>query len=244
MPDSLPNLINVLGLEPGTADFFSTRKVPQGNEYWLNKASYVSSAPGYLFIPVYFDLLIKQKVDTKALLANDLLVTMEAVLKSAGKLEYKKITHAQHIDECRTILKNAGVLGTNIVRVEHELVNRPFAKIDSRFTSLRRANTFLYTFGGRKLDFAILHSTWELIVPLFLMLDDFSDIEKDMAERDENCLLDGGHIHENFFELNALADLLIKATSRINPSLASYLNEVKSESVARNMLPILVKGTS
>jgi hypothetical protein len=244
MPETLPNLTDTLGLEPGIAGFFSTRKVPQGNEYWLNMANYISAAPGYLFIPVYFDLLIKQNIDAKVLLTEDLLVTMEAVLKSAGKLEYRKITHAQHIDECRKILKDAGVLDKNITRVEHDLVNRPFAKIHSRFSSLRRANTFLYAFAGRKLDFGLLHSTWELIVPLFLMLDDFSDIEKDMAEHEENCLLDGAHVYENFFELNALADMLIKSTSKINPSLASYLAGMKSESVARNMLPILVKGTS
>src|SRR5688572_13380982 len=141
MPETLPNLVNTLGLGPGTADFFSKRKVPHGNEYWLNKASYVSSAPGYLFIPVYFDLLIKQGVDAKALLAEELIVTMEAILKSAGKLEYKKISHAKHIEECRAILKTAGVLDMNITRVEHDLVDRPFAKIHSRFSSLRRANT-------------------------------------------------------------------------------------------------------
>src|SRR5688500_6631155 len=129
MPDTLPDLISALGLEPGTADLFSRRKVLHGNEYWLNKARYVSSAPGYLFIPVYFDLLIKQKLDAKVLLTEDLLVTMEAVLKSAGKLEYEKITHAQHIDECRKILTGAGVLDKNIAKVEHDLVNRPFEKI-------------------------------------------------------------------------------------------------------------------
>jgi hypothetical protein len=243
MPDLQQHLTGTMGLSRAVADYFTSRKRPAGNEYWLNQSTYMSTAPGYVFIPAYFDLLIRQGVQPEDLMNDDLIGAMESILQSAGKLEYRKISYDGHLEECRSILERSGA-GGNLNKVENELVNRPFSTVPPRFRSLRRANTFLYTFGIGKFDFDLLFTSWELIVPLLLMLDDFSDIDKDIAEADENCLLDGGPINENFFLLNAVVEKLFLSLHNINPILANYLRSMKNEAVARNMLLIMTKGVS
>lgn len=243
MSDLQQHLTGTLGLGSQVVDFFISRKRPEGNEYWLNQSTYMSSAPGYVFIPAYLDLLVRQGIRADELLTDSFVIPMEHVLQSAGKLEYRKITHARHLDECRAILKNAGVADDNIANVERELVNRPFNDIPAKFRSLRRANTFLYTFAVARFDLNLLFTSWELVVPLLLLLDDFSDIDKDIADGDENCLLDGGPVMENFFELTGVVEKLLSGLSTINPDLAAYLRGMKNEAVARNMLLIMSKGT-
>jgi len=173
-----------------------------------------------------------------------LLETMEKILSSAGKMEYKMIDEARHIENCRRVLTDAGISSAEIKRTEELLVLRPFMRIPLRFSALRRANTFLYSFGGRPLDFDNLFETWEMLVPLMLMLDDFADIEEDLANHEENCLLDGGSIANNFFELVTCSGKLLQELAVVNPMLALYLRGLKEEAVARNMITIMKMGNS
>jgi hypothetical protein len=237
-------LIDKLGLQPFIAEFFVRRKLPGNNDYWLNRSNYVSLSTGYIFIPVFFDSLVKRGIPANEILGEDLLLTMERVLQSAGRMEYKKISGEEHIQDCRSLLLEANVSSAEVERAEAKLVHRPFRELPARFAALRRANTFLYTFGGSTFDFDIIFHTWEMVLPLLLMLDDFADLEEDILNGEENCLLDGGGVTENMFELVAHCERMLNELSEINPLLSIYLRSLKDEAVARNMLSIMMKGTT
>src|SRR6185295_4656439 len=102
-------LTDQLGLEPSTAALFARRPLPGNNEYWTTHKDYVSLSTGYIFIPVFFDLLAKRGLPTSTILSEDLLRVMEDILRSAGRMEYRKITASQHITDCRQALVQAGV---------------------------------------------------------------------------------------------------------------------------------------
>jgi hypothetical protein len=242
MPVSEAILIEQLGIEPQIAQFFVQRKRPGNNEYWLKQTHYVSLSTGYIFIPVFFDLLVKKGLSVESLLAENFLVTMESILQSAGRMEYRKISEAEHVLGCRLCLAQSGYTEDEIEAVEKKLVYRSFSRVPSRYTSLRRANTFLYLFAGREADFERISDTWELLLPLLLILDDFADLEQDQVAGEENCLLDGGKITENMFELIGCAGNMIRELATINVVLSTYLTKLKDEAVARNMLKIMSKA--
>jgi hypothetical protein len=243
MSISVATLTDNLGISPKVAGLFVNRRLPPENEYWSKRSGYVSLSTGYIFIPVFFDLLIKKGFDATVVLSEDLLATMENILQSAGRMEYKMIDPVQHVANCRRILEEAGISDTDIRRSEERLVDRSFARIPSKYKALQRANTFLYTFAGRPVDFDDLFTTWELLIPLMLMLDDFTDVEEDHAAREENCLLDSGNIPDNFFELIAISSKLLVDLASLNAPLATYLKGLKDEALARNMLGIMKMGT-
>ena len=243
MPVSEVLLIEKLGIDPPTAEFFVQRRKPGNNEYWLKQTHFVSLSTGYIFIPVFFDLLIKNGLPPEKMLAEELLLKMEGILQSAGRMEYKKISMAQHIDDCRALLRAGGLSDGNIKTAEQILVQRAFTRVPSRFTSLRRANTFLYVFAVHGNDYEVIFKTWELLLPLLLMLDDFADLEQDYDAGEENCLLDGGKVIDNLFELVRCADTMLAELKKINGPLADYLRKLKDEAVARNLLTIMSKAS-
>jgi hypothetical protein len=236
-------LTNQLGVDPSTAALFARRRLPGNNEYWTNRKDYISLSTGYIFIPVFFDLLAKRGLPTTAILSEDLLLVMEEVLQSAGRMEYSRITTSQHLLDCRQTLVKAGVSEADITNAEEKLVRRSFTLIPDRFIALRRANTFLYIFAGRRVDFELVFNSWELVLPLLLMLDDFTDLAEDQAAGEENCLLDGGQVTNNFFELVRYCNQLLTELSVHNPLLAGYLRGLKNEATARNMLSIMTQGS-
>jgi hypothetical protein len=236
-------LTSQLGVDPSTAAFFARRRLPGDNEYWTNRKSYVSLSTGYIFIPVFFDLLAKRGLSITTIHSEDLLLVMEDVLRSAGRMEYSRITASQHIADCRQTLGKAGVSDADIAKAEERLVLRPFKLIPDRFNALRRANTFLYIFAGQRVDFELVFNSWEMVLPLLLMLDDFTDLAEDRAAGEENCLLDGGQIADNFFELIRYCNQLLNELSFHNPQLADYLRGLKNEATARNMLSIMTQGS-
>jgi hypothetical protein len=241
MPVSAALLIEKLGIDPPTADFFVQRRMPGNNEYWSRQTHFVSVSTGYIFIPVFFDLLIKEGLAAEKILAEDRLLTMENILQSAGRMEYKKVSMAQHIADCRSVLMKTGLSEENIDAAERMLVHRPFTKVPTRFASLRRANTFLYVFADDQAHYGLIFKSWELLLPLLLMLDDFADLEQDHAAGEENCLLDDGRVTDNFFELVRCAESMLDELSKINKLLADYLRKLKDEAVARNLLTIMGK---
>lgn len=242
MSELTEHFTETLGMGADVVEFFSNRPVPEHNDYWLSQTQYVSKALGFVFVPAYIDLLIKQGISASLLLTDGFLLPMERILNSAGALEHKRISSDEHIKECRIILRNAGLTEGQIQLAENNLVNRPFHMIPARYKSLQRGNTFLYSFSGTSIDPDLVFRTWEYTVPLFLILDDFQDIAHDLVEGEENCLLDKGSINENFFELSAAVDLLLGKLKPINAALSKYLVSLKREAVARNMLIILSKG--
>jgi hypothetical protein len=237
-------LTEQLGLEASIASLFAGRALPGNNEYWSNRREYVSLSTGYIFIPVFFDLLAKRGLPTSTILSEDLLLVMEDILQSAGRMEYGRITSSQHIADCRQTLIHAGVGEGQIMRAEEQLIQRPFTVIPQRFTALKRANTFLYTFAGRRIDFELVFNSWEMILPLLLILDDFTDLAEDQASGEENCLLDGGNVADNFFELVGYCNQLLIELNLYNPALANYLRGLKNEATAMNMLSIFTQGSN
>lgn len=65
------------------------RKIPEGNLYWKDRTIYLPGAPGYIFIPIFADLLFRQ-VQKEDLLKDQQLCIAENILHSAALLEHKR----------------------------------------------------------------------------------------------------------------------------------------------------------
>jgi hypothetical protein len=76
-------------------------------------------------------------------------------------------------------------------------------------------------------------------MPLFLFLDDLTDLPEDLATHSENSLLDSPNLENNFFTLHPLIAESIKSVEKINGVLYQELNRMRQEAVASTLGGIL-----
>jgi hypothetical protein len=77
-------------------------------------------------------------------------------------------------------------------------------------------------------------------MPLFLFLDDLTDLPGDLATNSENSLLDSPNLENNFFTLHPLIAESIKPVEKINGTLYKELNRMRQEAVANTLGGILL----
>ncbi|NBO59062.1 MAG: hypothetical protein EBU73_09050, partial [Chitinophagia bacterium] len=70
---------------------FVDRPVPLNNLYWKNRTIYLPGAPGYIFIPIYFDILRRSGASLDELFDESFLQSSESILHSAALHEYEEI---------------------------------------------------------------------------------------------------------------------------------------------------------
>ena len=73
------------------------RAVPEENLYWKGRSIYVAGASGYIFMPIYADLLRRSGADVAFLLSDIYFSINEKILHSAALLEHNKINWHTHI---------------------------------------------------------------------------------------------------------------------------------------------------
>lgn len=231
-------LKNDLGIHNNTIEFLCSRQVPKNNEYWMGRKDFISRSPGYLFIPILLDLFLKSNLGATVLSELHLLL-IEEILDSAARQESGRITYANHHQECKGILHSIGISAEEIIKIEQSLVNRPFTLFPDNYKSLRRANSYLYSAILFPNEYDLIFSFWESIMPLFLFLDDLTDLPQDSASHSENCLLDSPDLENNFFTLNPLIAESIKPVENINGVLYKELNRMRQEAIAITLGGIL-----
>ena len=242
MPTLQTYLKKDLGIHPDVIDFLCARQVPENNAYWRGRKNYLSKSPGYLFIPILLDLLLKSNVGVSVLSELNLLL-IEKILHSAACQEEGSITYLQHHQECRKILQQAGIPEGEIQKIEESLINRAFTLFPEKYKSLRRANSFLYSAALFPNHYDLFFHYWESIMPLFLFLDDLTDLAEDLANKSENCLLDSSSIENNFFILHSIIAESIKPLEIVNSQLYKELNNLRQEAVACTLGGVLLSGS-
>lgn len=231
-----------LGIDRKVIELLCNRDVPKNNDYWKGRNSFISQSPGYLFIPILLDLLLKSNLDE--VLSESHLTLIEEILHSAARQESGIITYLQHHQECKAILERIGIGTHEKQKIEHELVNRSFTRFPEKYKSLRRANSYLYTAALFPNNYEIIFHLWESLMPLFLFLDDLEDLPEDLATQSENCLLDSPDLENNFFTLHPLIAESIKQVEPINAILYKELNRMRQEAVAGKLRGILLADKS
>jgi hypothetical protein len=208
------------------------RSVPKNNEYWKSRSSYLSKSPGYLFIPILLDLFLKSKSNQS--ISEEHIQLIEQILHHAAIQERTESGYTQlHID-CQNVLQSIGVSNDEIKRTE-SLVDRPFSLFPSKYKSIQRANVFLYSAALFPNDYDLIFSHWESVMPLFLFLDDLTDLQDDIANKSENCLLDSPNIENNFFELYPLFAESIKPLQKINLKIYQELDRLRQEAIVATL---------
>ena len=80
------------------------RKVPNDNLYWKGRTIYVPGASGYIFMPIYADLLRRSSASISFLSSEVYFSINESILHSAALLEHRQIEWATHIEQCIAIV--------------------------------------------------------------------------------------------------------------------------------------------
>lgn len=235
---SAPEFLTTLSLHARVTATFAHRQIPGLNAYWEKRIDYITNSPGYYFIPVYFDLLVRQGVLGSALLAETTLTAMEEILDSVARLERKHFDFSVHIENCRLSLSKRGISNLEIAAIENELVNKPFEKIPENFKALTRANTFLYAVALASPDYSLIFRTWENLMPLILFLDDIEDLKEDQKAGEENSLLEGTSIEESFFQLHPILLTLTQNLQPINQDVYLHFNELRLRALTKGIVEL------
>lgn len=231
-------LLFQLNIDPQIREALLSRPIPQHNAYWRTRVEYILPSPGYYFIPLFFDLLVKQGISPNALVSEPHLQVMESILDSVARFECNQITFDLHRGNCRFFIEKHGIPQNKIREVDDHLVNRFFSKIPSGFTALSRANTFLYAFAHLSDDYPLIAKTWESTMPLILFLDDIEDFRDDLETHQENCLLEGPSPEESFFQLHPILQELTRSLQPINPAIYHHLDNLRKQAVSKGLIEI------
>jgi hypothetical protein len=211
------------------------RKIPAGNLYWKDRTIYLPGAPGYIFIPIFADLLFRAGAKKEPLLEDQQLCIAESILHSAALLEHKKITWEQHVEQVLSI-KPHPTGQTLFADLSHYLLQGPKTqsngiKLGTKFPSLNRADTYLVsltTLDNDSFDLKMALEAWYSLMTYFLIMDDLADIKDDLKNNEENAFIDAGLDQSGISIINAMISDSIQVMNRINPVMANRIDHKKS----------------
>lgn len=215
------------GVEEEIAGFFIDRKVPGGNSYWAGKHLYMRQKPGYLFIPLFANALVRIGIPVQQVLSPAFVNCFEAILHNAAEEEFGRKPLVQHLEEAYHLV--AALPHRN--NVWQELMEEHFIKKNAMLpfqppsAALCRADSFL--FAVTALEFSsdlipVICEHWYAIVAFFLALDDVEDYEKDLKEGEENVIVEWGGGQEGASRIGDLLEGYINTNRRFNLPFAAY----------------------
>lgn len=215
---------------------FVDRPVPLNNLYWKNRTIYLPGAPGYIFIPIYFDMLHRSGASLDELLHESFIQKSESILHSAALHEYEEITWMQHVGQVIDIVKDKVVdenffqqLSTYAMQ-EHpnKIPTLPFG---SDFLSLNRADSYLFllaTIHSNSFEIKKAMKGWYALMTYFLLMDDLADIKEDLKTGQANALLDAGLDDQGEKLISQMIDKSFDDMQEINPVMANRIDHKKS----------------
>lgn len=223
-------------LDLSVARFFVDRSVPKGNLYWKNRTIYLPSAPGYIFIPVYFDLLLRSGAEKSELLSEETVRDSEFILHSAARMEAKQIRWKQHIEEIQAQL----IVKVHRIELYKSLEvylsqERPKKSdklnLGTIFPSLNRADGYLFMITilkSEQLNEQAAVDAWRALMTYFLIMDDLSDIKEDLQNDEENAFVDAGLHTQGVQEISRMLNNSIEYLNSVNPILGKRLQQQKN----------------
>jgi hypothetical protein len=224
------------GIDLEIGAFHVDRKVPAENLYWKSRTIYVPSAPGYLFIPIFSDLLFRAGLDKRQLLNEPQLQINESILHAAALLEHGEINWKENVDQVFAGIKPH----IHSLSLYDELKaylgqgQKPVSmgsRFGTPYPSLNRADTYLasiITFDITQFDVELAIEAWYALMTYFLIMDDLADIKHDLKNNEENVLLDVGLDQHGAELIGQMIDQSIATMNKINPVMANRIDHKKS----------------
>ena len=215
---------------------FVDRAVPKDNLYWKNRTIYLPGAPGYIFMPIYADLLYRCGADLSELTSEINFQNCEGILHSAALHEHEKISWKEHIQQVIDFIKPRVTRQTQFEKLtEYLLQEHPVKKLNTSlgtvFPSLNRADSYLFSLTAMispKLNVEKAIEGWYGLMTYFLLMDDLADIKDDLKTGQENALLDAGLNDAGEKIIYNMIDASILALDSINPVMANRMDHKKS----------------
>jgi hypothetical protein len=211
------------------------RKIPDGNLYWKDRSIYIPSAPGYIFMPIFADLLLRAGANKDVLLSPEQLKTSEDILHSAALLEHKRIGWEEHVHQVSKIHPHPASESMHAELVDYlqgGLKSRNDGlQLGTKFPSLNRADSYLLSITPldiNSFDLTLAIESWYALMTYFLIMDDLADIREDLKNNEENALIDAGLDQNGISTINEMIDTSIKVMNKINPVIANRIDHKKN----------------
>jgi len=212
------------------------RKVPNDNLYWKGRTIYVPGASGYIFMPVYADLLRRSGASISFLLSEVFFSINESILHSAALLEHQQIEWTTHIEQCIAIVSPHVTRASLFEELkQYLLAHKPIKTKDSKlgtdFPSLNRADSYLLSLAcipDPAFDEQKAIDGWYAMITYFLLMDDLADIREDIINNEENAIVEAGLNQQGIGKIESMMNEGIDKLNLISPVLANRIEYKKS----------------
>lgn len=220
-------LHNKMGVDEEIAAFFVDRTVPADNLYWKGRYLYVAKGTGFLFIPLYFDLMYRAGLPKETLLQEEFVGLTEKILHSATMQELEIIGFEEHVHNCKKLLENKVVNLNLFTDLSLYFSNKavPYNYLGTFSTALNRGDTYLFALCSLHIPDYMMHKLvelWYILIPSFLLMDDVMDLEEDKQKGEENSIRDFGEGSTGVHNAIAFLSDKFNKLKAINPLLGDY----------------------
>lgn len=232
------------GVDLQISEAFINRKVPSENLYWQNRLIYIPSAPGYFFMPIFSDLLLRCGVEREYLIGEEYFIISELILQSAALFEHKKIKWNQQVEKIFEDVAPYVKRKKLFSELEKYLSQPVLRKIEdsllgTQFPSLNRADTYLLLLAcipSKNFDEKKAIAGWYALMTYFLIMDDLSDIKEDLTTNEENVLIDAGLDDCGLKLISEMIDHSHDILLAINPVMANRIDHKRKVMDLRKIL--------
>jgi hypothetical protein len=242
---SVNQLEQEMGVDKRIGRFFVDRRIPEQNSFWKGRLLYVSFGNGYLSIPVYYDLLHRIGIPLEKLLDEKHIEFMERLMHYAILQERNEISISEELKQIRQLLEGR-IQDAEYYQLLNQYLDqenlKPLGPFGLRFSSLNRADVFLYVL----CDLPLSKEQWEAAIrywyslhPTYLIMDDIRDYEKDRKNEEENVVIELGGGALGFEKTFDMFRENCSTMKEINPVLSEFLLNYEDE--LKENLPINVQ---
>ncbi|MFN5423077.1 MAG: hypothetical protein ACK5AO_07415 [bacterium] len=224
------------GVDLEIGEVYVNRRVPADNLYWKNRTIYIPGSPGYIFMPIFADVLYRCGADKDIILTDHFIGIAEQILHSAALLEHKQITWQEHVHHVQNmilpVIKNQSLFQelSNYLNQDspHKLIG---SSLGTEFSSLNRADSYLYCLcciEPTTLNLEKALQGWYALMTYFLILDDLADIKEDLKKAEENVLIDAGLNETGVKKVNTMIEESMMVMQSINPVMANRIDHKRT----------------
>ena len=220
------------GVDLDIAEAYVNRPVPTENLYWKNRSIYIPPAPGYFFMPIYSDILLRCGAEKEFILSEGFFKLNESILHSAALLEHNQIDWYNHVSQSIEYARPS-VTRPILFSEISEYLSQPVLRkqgnslLGTRFPSLNRADSYLLSIASipsEHFDEAKAIQAWYALMTYFLIQDDLADIKDDLRKKEENVLIDAGLDDAGLLLITEMIDQSHDALLSINPILSNRID--------------------
>lgn len=224
------------GVDLTIAQSYVNRAVPVQNLYWKDRMIYLPAAPGYIFMPIFADILLRSGVGKETILDENHFLVQEKILHSAALHEYRKITWSEHIADVKEIAgahqKDPTLFGDLVNYLGQSVPKRSEgAGLGTGFPSLNRADSYLFSLvhlDPITYDQSKAIRGWYSLMSYFLIMDDLADIREDLKHGEDNVLTEAGVSKSGIEKVDSMLKESMLTMMEINPVMGNRIDHKMS----------------